>query len=919
MRLRGITSKSPSFYRSKSLATVLLLTLCFVAAAAQTTGASSGPGADNQNTVDCSDPMNAISPQCSSTSGQQPNGAMVDQGYGARPGAGVTGVTGETPSTERGGVNNRNYSDDAGLVSNNGSTRQTQTPEPPEPLSEFQKFVAATTGQVLPIFGTHLFQNAPSTFSPLDQGPVTADYLLGPGDELRIRVWGQVNFNAALRIDRSGNIYLPQVGEVHVAGLPYASVQEHVRSEVARVFRNFDLTVDLGQLRSIQVFVVGQVRRPGSYTISSLSTLINALFASGGPTVQGSLRHVQLKRQGQIVSRFDFYDLLLRGDKSKDVALLPGDVIFVPTVGPQVALTGSVRHPAIYELSDQNTLGQLLADAGGTSPLASTARISIERLDENGGRAAMEVGFDEAALKTVLRDGDLLRVISVVPSYQKTVTLRGNTANPGRFAWHPGMRVSELIPDRASLITRNYWWQRTRLGLPAAEFEPDATGPVQAQPRYPVNLQSFPCRTPVVDPQNPQDPEQDPARQPNYDAPCTPYDRYNPNQLPLQYRYLQQPPQVPYPDTSQVASAGTPLQGQQQTTQTSRSTGLTSSLAGRQYQQNARNLGSSIIRTEVKLSAPEIDWSYAVIERMSPETLKTSLVPFNLGRLVLDHDASQDLELQTGDVVTIFSQADIRVPIAEQTKFVHLEGEFVGAGVYSVQPGETLRQLIKRSGGITPQAYLYGSEFTRESTRILQQARIHEYVRSLEVQISRGTIQAATSGSSTPQDVEEANGAAAAERELISRLDQIRATGRIVFDLDANATAIDVLPDLQLEDGDRFVLPPRPSTVNVIGAVYDQNSFVFQAGHMVRDYLRQSGGPNRDADRKRAFIIRADGSVLSRQSHRGGDFNTARLNPGDTIIIPEKTFRPSGLRELLAYTQLFSQLALGAAAINVIQ
>ena len=893
MYFQGFRIRSLFKQFTRNLAAVLFLSPFTLFCGAQGSSASTTDGSAGP---DCTDPITAMSSACTAVSSpQQRDGSLVPS-YGG---------SGQQSTTTHGGLNNQSYSDDGGMGAGNRSVRQMQAPEAPEPLSEFQKFVSATTGQVLPIFGAGLFQNMPATFAPMDQGPVTADYLLGPGDELRIRVWGQVNFTASLHIDRSGNVYLPQIGQVHVAGLPYSSVQEHLRGEVARVFRNFDLTVDLGQLRSIQVFIVGQVRRPGSYTISSLSTLINALFASGGPSPQGSLRHIQLKRGSQIVTYFDLYDLLLRGDKSKDVPLLPGDVIFVPTVGAQVALTGSVRHPSIYELGDDNTLAQLLSDAGGTSALASTARISIERLQANAGRIAMEIGLDETGLKTALRDGDLLRVLSVVPAYDKTVTLRGNTANPGRFAWHQGMRLSELIPDRSALITRDYWWQRTRLGLPGPEFQPDATGPVQVQPRYPVNLESFPCAVRAV---NGED-------QPEYaspgqatDAPCTPYDRYNPNQLPQQYRY----PEAAISDqltsqTSTLRSQGAGANG-----------GSLAASQDQQDQENQRNQTARVGRTDVRLSAPEIDWNYAVIERMDQQTLKTSLLPFNLGRLVMGHDASQDLELQSGDVVSIFSQADIRVPTAEQTKLVHLEGEFVGAGIYSVQPGETLRQLIKRAGGITPAAYLYGSEFTRESTRVLQQARIHEYVRSLELQITRGSIEQATASTSSPQDLQEANAAAVGERDVISQLNQIHATGRIVFDIDPDASSVEVLPELPLEDGDRFVLPSRPATVNVIGAVYDQNSFLFQPGSRVRDYLHQSGGANRDADRRRAFIIRADGSVISRQSRSAGDFNTTRMHPGDSIVIPEKIFRPSSLRAFIAYTQIFSQLALGAAAIDII-
>ncbi len=343
---------------------------------------------------------------------------------------------------------------------------------PPEPLTEFQKFIASTTSQVLPIFGANLFRRVPSTFAPLNMTPVPNDYVIGPGDELRIRVWGQVNFQANLQVDRAGEVYLPQVGPTHVAGMPFSDLDGHLRQAIGRVYRNFDLTADIGQIRAIQVYVAGQARRPGVYTVSSLSTLVDAVFASGGPSIQGSMRHIQLRRGSDVVTDFDLYGLLVHGDKSKDVKLLPGDVIFIPAVGAEVAITGSVRTPAIYELREGESLDGLIADAGGVSAVAAEARISIERISEHHDRFAMEVAYDATGLKTTLADGDLVHVYSIVARYQKTVTLRGNIANPGRFAWHPGMRVSELIPDKDSLITRNYWWKRAQLGLPAPEFEP---------------------------------------------------------------------------------------------------------------------------------------------------------------------------------------------------------------------------------------------------------------------------------------------------------------------------------------------------------------------------------------------------------------------------------------------------------------
>jgi protein involved in polysaccharide export with SLBB domain len=898
-------------------------------------------------TTDCSDPANAMSPSCSADLSQQSQYGLNNYGLNQN-----YGQTGERNVPAGAPFSTRTYTD-LGNANNpnaniNRNLQPLTVPAPPEPLTEFQKFVAGTTGEVLPIFGASLFRNVPSTFAPVEQIPVTPDYIIGPDDELRIRVWGQVNFNADVRVDRSGSVYLPQVGAIHVAGLPFSSLEQHLRSEIGRVYRNFDLTVDAGQLRSIQIFVVGQARRPGSYTVSSLSTLVNALFSSGGPSTQGSLRHILLKRQGKTITDFDLYDLIVNGDKSKDVQLLPGDVIFIPPPGPQVALTGSVRHPAIYELRDDNTtLQQLLANAGGTSTIASGSRISIERIQDHNAREAMEVAFDNTGLATTLRDGDLLRVFSIVPRYKKTVTLRGNTANPGHFAWHEGMKLSDLIPDRDALVTRDYYWRRAQLGLPTPEFQPYVAGPVQYQPSNSIDLQS---RQAYQQWQMQNRVQRLPNGQyvfvnPDGTQSGTGQSTIDQKSVVNQYPYAQG---NVYLQGEQQYTILPPANGQQQqqptdlnssitqgATNQSQSNGQTQSapgtlnpsqilssgsLAGRQAQIVTQNTEAATRKNDVKLSAPEIDWDYAVIDRTDPVTLKTELIPFNLGKLVLDHDASQNLTLEPDDVVTVFSQADIRVPLAKQTKFVRLEGEFFNSGIYSVKPGETLRQLIARAGGLTPNAYIYGSGFTRESTRVLQQQRIDEYVQNLELEIQRGAI-AGVASSVSAQDVASANAASTSSRELLNRLHQLRATGRIVLQISPDSTGVEDLPDLSLEDGDVFIVPPLPATVNVVGAVYDQNSFIFKPNRRVGDYLKLAGGPGRDADKKHMFIIRADGSVISKTTSNGlwgNTFESARMNPGDTVVVPEKTFRPTALRGLLDWSQLFSQLALGVAAISVI-
>src|SRR3954470_9829183 len=274
---------------------------------------NSGYGGQS-NSIDCSDPQLAQTYLCAG----EMNSTNMRGGF-------------NSPNSPRVPMSGQNqvstYTDDLGRPILRERARA--TPLPPEPLTEFQKFTASTTGFVLPIFGADLFRSVPSTFSPLDNSPVPPDYVIGPDDQVRVRVWGQVNFNANLRVDRTGDIYVEQVGRVHVAGAHFSELDQLVRAAVAKIYRNFDLSVQLGEIRSIQIYVTGEGRRPGVYTVSSLSTLVDALFSSGGPSVQGSMRHIELRRGGAAVVNFDLYQFIIAGDKSRDTKLLPGDVIHI--------------------------------------------------------------------------------------------------------------------------------------------------------------------------------------------------------------------------------------------------------------------------------------------------------------------------------------------------------------------------------------------------------------------------------------------------------------------------------------------------------------------------------------------------------------------------------------------------------------
>jgi len=344
---------------------------------------------------------------------------------------------------------------EAGRDTNNRQNRA--QPESPVELSDFQRLVASSIGKVLPIYGANLFRNGPSTFAPVTRVPVTPDYVIGPGDELLIRIWGQVTLDSHFTVDRSGAIYIPKVGTIYVSGITFSKITDFIRTQVGRNFENFDLNVNMGQLRSIQIFVVGEARQPGSYTVSSLSTLVNAIFSCGGPTPTGSMRNIQLKRGKDTISTFDLYDLLLKGDTSKDARLASGDVVYFPSVGPMVALAGSIDKPALYELKNETTVKDVVALSGGLATLADRKEVRIERVrQQDDTRSVMDVNLDENGFPTPLADGDILEISPIIDRFKNSVTLRGNVANPRRFEWFPGMRVRDLTGNNAISLGFRY-------------------------------------------------------------------------------------------------------------------------------------------------------------------------------------------------------------------------------------------------------------------------------------------------------------------------------------------------------------------------------------------------------------------------------------------------------------------------------
>ena len=745
--------------------------------------------------------------------------------------------------------------------------------------NEFQQFIMQSTGRDLPMFGANLFRTVPSTFAPVENAPVTSDYVIGPGDEIQIRAWGQIDVDYTAVVERNGAISVPRVGMINVAGIKANDLPAYLKTVFSRTFRNFELTATLGRLRSIQIFVVGQAKRPGTYTVSSLSTLVTALFAAGGPSSKGSMRSIQLKRANRIVTDLDLYDLILSGDKSRDAQLLPGDVIYIAPVGQLVAVTGSVNVPAVYEIKQNTALFDLIRWAGGLATTAAGQKATVERIENHKTRTVEEFPLEMSGLSRPIRDGDLVTVYPLVPRFDNAVALRGNVAQPGRFPWREGMRVRDLIPDREALLSRDYWVKRNQ----AVGLEDSVATLLRQQSATGTRLTI-------------EDLNQRRKRESDLDATVGDTIR----------RIQTESEAARFLDPNQTSSA----------VQISR---LQDQRKDDAVKLEAAKADSLRLVNQIKPSQREVNWDYAVVERINRDDLTTSLVSFNLGKAVIDGDPEHNVLLQPGDIVTVFSKEDIKVPISKQTQYLRLEGEFNSSGVHQIVPGETLKQLVARVGGLTGNAYLFGAQFTRESTRIQQEKTLEEALNRLERDIQRfNTLRA--QNVTSPEDAASLKQQAENQQALLSRLRQIRPAGRIVLELPERARAGD-LPDLALEDGDRFIVPPPPSMVSVFGSVYSESSFIHKPDKRMGDYLTQAGGPTKNADEDSIYVLRADGSVKSKRQTGffAASLERSLLMPGDSIVVPEELDRTTITRALKDISQIFYQFGLGAAAIAVIR
>lgn len=743
---------------------------------------------------------------------------------------------------------------------NNSKSAVTQT-LPQRPITAFQQFVFETTGKLLPYFGESALNKSVSLDA--DNQPVSADYEIGAGDQVYVRLWGSVNASVDATVDRDGQITIPSVGTFPVAGVKARNLDSYLSGQISKYYKNFNISATMGKLGGVNIYVAGQALSPGMHTVSSTSTLASVLFGVAQPGANGSFRNVQLKRDGKVVATFDLYDLLRNGELKGDRKLQSGDVVFVGQAGTRVALNIEGPSAAIYEVKNGESLNDVLTISGVDRTLLRQDTVLVEGFNDANAQAPRQVeqiSYQRALSEAKLHNGDVVTIFPARMEFSNAVTLRGNVASPARYPYFPGMKVSDLIPNAEMLITPSYYKKKSALVM----FDK------QAAKQALVNQNG-----PAVQPQtNSSTSASAAAAMVNQPQPVA-----NPNS--------QLAPPVGLESTQKQATDQTGLQDVQET--------ITNLL-------------------------PTINWNYAVVQRLDKVNLKPQAIPFNL-RKAISKDPSADLQLQPGDVVTIFSAQDADVPQGDKTPLIKVTGEVNAPGYYQVQPGETLRDVLVKAGGLTPDAYLFGTVFTRKAILDQQEKQMKKALQQAE----RMLVSAQNANLATAITANEAANAQKqldSQKEYLDRLAKIKPDGRMVLEIKPNANKLADLPPLDLVDGDSINIPPVPGQVSILGSVYSQSAFVYQKGRTIFDYLDLAGGAAKGSDEGSIFVIRANGTVDSARQgwvpFVSGLYGSKAL-PGDAIYVPEDYERVSVMRSLLDVSQVFYQVGLGAAAIKAIQ
>ena len=712
----------------------------------------------------------------------------------------------------------------------------------------------------LKLFGYDLFAGEPTTYQPGALVPVEPNYSLGPGDELSIQFYGKVNDYFEQTISRDGSISFPKIGPLSVAGLTFAEAKGLIDRKVAEEYIGVNVSLSMGALRSIRVFVLGEAHKPGTYTVPALSTITNVLFLSGGVTDIASLRNVQLKRDGKVSSVLDLYDLLLSGDRSKDLRLQAGDTVFIPTIKNTAAIDGQVRRPAIYETKGRPTARQLIELSGGLLPKAFRNRATIKRVDSSGFMTALDIDLNsDTGLDTRIENGDLLVVGAVADEQRSVVTLSGNLHHPGQFLWRDGLRVADLIKDINALKpnTDLDFALLRREQLPTGKiitFYVDL-GAVLADKKSPWNITLLPRDELMV----------------------FPYQEDRASTLETLLAELKLQSRIDA-ITQMVTINGTVQSpGDYPLTQDMTLTQLVAAAGG--------------LREQAYAKAIEIT-SFDFGDRQQMESSHRSI---DLAAIIAG--TQTDIALRPYDRVTVRTVPDYR-----ETMTIELSGEVRLPGAYTFLRGETLSEVIKRAGGLTDSAHVAAAVFTREMLRQQEQQRLEEIVERIKADIAVVNLKGEKS-------VDAEN-----EQRILQQLDSQKALGRLVINLAAILQGS--VEDIPLKDGDSLVIPEYTQEVLVMGEVPWPSAYQYNPQLTITDYIKMAGGVDVKANKDRIYVVRVDGSV--RMPANSGWFRLGRLaiEPGDTVVVPMDMDRQRPMALWREASSIIYQLSLGAAAIK---
>ncbi|MBB6091599.1 protein involved in polysaccharide export with SLBB domain [Povalibacter uvarum] len=719
-------------------------------------------------------------------------------------------------------------------------------------------------------FGYDLFAGLTSTFAPATDVPVPSEYVVGPGDNIEVQLTGNIKGRYSLVVGRDGRVNFPELGPIAVGGMRFEEVRAMLESRVQEQMVGTQANVAIGELRSIRVFVLGDVETPGSYTVSGLSTITNALFVSGGVKKIGSLRNIELKRNGATVTRLDLYDLLLKGDTRADARLLPGDVIFIPPVGATVGLSGDVRRPAIYELRGETSAAELVGLGGGLTPQADAKLATIERVSDDRQRVIIDIDLSKQSTRTVvMRGGDVLRVPSIRPVLEESVALGGYVYRPGEFQYRAGMRLTDLIPsvdelkpnaDQRYVLIRRELPPDRKISVFSADLAraigaPNSAANFELAPRdrvYVFDLESG--RDPVVAPLM-----RELRLQSNLDEPTREVSVAGRIKIPGTY---------PYEPGMRVADL---------------------LRAGGTLDESAYGGQAELTR-------------YSVTNGQAREA---ELIEIDLRRVV-EGDPVANIALQPFDFLVIKE-----VPLWGAQEEVEIMGEVKFPGRYPIHRGETLRSVMQRAGGVTDLAFVPGSVFTRVELRERERKQIETLANRMQSDVAQVSLQAAQ------ETGKDAGQALAVGQSLLTDLRNAKPVGRLVIDLEQSMVAVPSSEqDIVLKDGDRLLVPRITQEVTVIGEVQSTTSHLYNPAIGRDEYVQMSGGLTARADEDRIYVVRADGSVVVNQGNAWFSGGRVDIRPGDTIVVPLDTERMRPLPFWTAVTTIIYNLAISVAAVN---